>query len=118
MIFEVHLDQIALANTHEFAGHLASEGPERVGDAVRQASLDLLDLQVHDDFGCMVAVYGGRHRGRIGQDGLFGTDNFRPCILVAARAPCGQGQKHGCGSNKGAFCGSFHVRGPDAQSGN
>src|SRR5579859_4392462 len=109
MVFEMHLDHVALANPDEFAGHLAAEGPEGVADAVRQASLDLRDLQMHDHFGCMVAAYGGWHRRRVSQDGVFGADNFRMCILITARAPGGYSQEHGCCSNKGALRYGFHL---------
>ena len=85
---------------------------EGVGDAVGEASFDFLDFQMHDHFDRMVALDGWRHGGRVGADGLFRTDNFRPRVLFAASAKCGQGQQHRC-CNYRAFCCSFHILPPE-----
>src|SRR5271166_4431184 len=64
---------------------------------------------MHDDLGRMIAMYGCRYSGRVGQDSLLGADDFFSRIVIAAGTPCGRSQKQGSGSNESAFYSGFHI---------
>ena len=75
VIRERELDEVALADADEAAGHITAEGPEEILHAIGQLLHHLAHFELHDDLGGVGAVEGRRHLWGLGQHGDFLADD-------------------------------------------